>query len=96
MASNNSRCTVKIEIDPAGAAETFLSDDMRDAVAVKAQQLVTRKVNRIRNRGLVHTMTNNGLFSFRMKQGEKTWLAVIHPVDKAGYNIGITYGIKNL
>ena len=94
MASNNSRCTVKIEVDPAGAAALFLSGEMRDAVEQKAAALAQRKANAARKH--LHSPTRNGLYGYRMKQGDRTWLAVIRPTDPAGYAIGKKYGIKNL
>lgn len=95
MASGKAaHCTVKLEITQAGAQALFTSDEMRAAVEKKAAAYVARVADHAAPR--VHTMPRNELFGYRMKKGQNTWMAVIHPTSAAGYNIARKYGLKNL
>ena len=88
-------CTVRIEIDPQGCEEAFLSPAMYDLLEGK----VSEYADRVSQRAASHLhgpMPSTGLFGYRMKRGRKTWIAVIHPNNKAAYNIGRKYGTKNL
>lgn len=88
-------CSVTVEVDAQAAAVKFLSNDMRDLVAQKAEEYVKEK-DKGAKQHLHGEMPTSGLFGYRMKRGRKTWMAVIHPNNRAAYAIGRKYGTKNL
>ena len=38
-------------------------------------------------------MPDTGLFSYRLKRGRVTWMAIIHPTNRVAYRIGNKYGV---
>lgn len=88
-------CRVTLEVSPKGIEQAFTSDQMRALVEKAADQMARDKTEGAAKH-LHGKMPDSGLYSYRMKLGRHTWLAVLYPTNRAAYAIARKYGVKNL
>ena len=95
MTTKRGSVTVRLEVDPSATEGAFTSDAMKACLEANAERLARDKSNAAKSH-LHGQVPQNGMFSYRMKLGEHTWMAIIHPNNRAAYAIGRKYGIDNL